>query len=124
VTPAQALDQYRRALANHGEDVIVRRWSGPSGARVKVEATARGRVVGYQPHQVVGPIIAGDRRVIMINDPVGPVAAGNVALSTLLPLTPADKLVLRGRECAIKAADDNTRRIAGVLVALELQIAG
>ena len=106
MTPAQALDMYRRMLAEVGEDVIVRRWSGPSGARAKVEATARARVAGYQPQEVVGAIIAGDRKVIMINDPSALVAAGNVALSTLLPLTTADKLVVRGRECAIKAADD------------------
>src|SRR3569833_1172920 len=116
MTPSRALEHHRRAHAKQGEDVIVRRWSGASGARVKVEATARGRVVGYQPHEVVGAIVAGDRKVIMINDPSAVVAAGHVARSTLLPLTTADKLVVRGRECAIKAADDNTRRIAGVLV--------
>jgi hypothetical protein len=124
MTPAVALDMYRRMLAEIGEDVIVRRWSGPAGTRVKAEAIARARITGYQPQEIVGAIVAGDRKVIVINDPGAPVVAGNVALASLLPLTTADKLVVRGRECTVKAADDNSRRIAGTLVALELQVAG
>ena len=67
---------------------------------------------------------AGDRKVTLIIDPAAPVAVGNVALADLLPLTTADKLVVRGRECAIKAVDGDTRRIGGTLIALELQVAG
>ena len=124
MTPADLLDQHRAFLAEGGEDIIVRRWSGPSGARVATEAVARGKPVGYKAEQIAGAIKAGDRKVILINDPSAAVPAGKVALSTLLPLTTSDKLVLRGRELAIKYADDDTRRFAGVLVALEIQVAG
>lgn len=124
MTPAESLAQHRAFLAEIGEDIIVRRWSGPSGARIATEAVARGRPVAYKAEQIAGAIRAGDRKVILINDPAAVVPAGKVALSTLLPLTTHDKLVLRGRELEIKFADDDTRRIAGVLVALEIQVAG
>lgn len=124
MTPAESLAQHRAFLAEIGEDMIVRRWSGPSAARVAAEAVARGRAIAFKAEQIVGAVNAGDRKVILINDPAAAVPSGKVALSTLLPLTTADKLVIRGREMSIKFADDDTRRIAGVLIALELQVAG
>jgi hypothetical protein len=70
--------------------------------------------MGYQPKELIGAIVQGDRKVIALID----------ALGALLPLTTTDKLVIRGREVAIKAVDDNTRRIGGTLIALEIQAAG
>lgn len=123
MTPGQALASHRRMLAQLGEDVIIRRWSGPAAARVATEAVARGRPFALKPEQIVGNIKSGDCKVIVINDPAAVVPSGKVALSTLLPLTTNDKLVLAGRELAIKDPDDMTRRIAGIVVALEI-IAG
>jgi hypothetical protein len=111
MTPEEALDSHRRALVDIGEDVIVRR---RVNGVVTAEVTTRARVVGYQPQEIVGAIKAGDQKVIALVD----------ALADLLPLTTADKLVVRGTECAIKAVDDNTRRVAGTLIALELQVSG
>ena len=45
-------------------------------------------------------------------------------LSAILPLTNDDKLVIRGAEVAILAVDDETRRIHGTLIALEIQVRG
>jgi hypothetical protein len=42
----------------------------------------------------------------------------------LLPITTNDKIVIRGKELAIKAVDDNTRRIGTTLIALTLQVGG
>ena len=114
MTPDEALDMYRRQIAEHGETVTVRRWSGPAAARVATDVATLARVAGYQPREIVGPVIAGDCRVIALVDTLG----------ALLPLTTADKLVIRGREVAIKGIDDNTRRIAGTLIAIEIQAAG
>jgi hypothetical protein len=111
MTPAQALDMYRRQMSKHGEDVIVRR---RTGGTITAEVNTRARVVGYEPREIVGAVIAGDRKVIALVD----------SLSSLLPVSTLDKIVVRGRECAIKAVDDNTRRVAGTLIALELQVAG
>jgi hypothetical protein len=111
---AEALAQHRAFLAEIGEDVIVRRYSGTGPGRTVIERTTRARVKGYQPNELIGAIAQGDRKVIMLID----------ALADLLPLSTADKLVIRGREVAIKGVDDSTRRIGGTLIGLDLQVAG
>jgi hypothetical protein len=58
--------------------------------------------------------------VILINDPDAAVPAGKIALSTLLPVTTRDTLFFRDREATILSPDDDSRRVAGVLIALEL----
>lgn len=114
MTPAQALVSLRRQLAQHGRDIVIRRWSGPSGARVSTEATTRARIVGYAPEKIVGLVQAGDRKAIVQVD----------SLSALLPLKDTDKVVVDGREFAIRFVDDQTRRIDGTLIALELVVSG
>jgi hypothetical protein len=123
MTPDEALDMHRRLLGEDGEDVIIRRWSGPANARVATEAVARGRPFGLKPEQIVGNIRSGDCKVIVLNDPAAPVPSGKVTLASLLPVTTNDKLVIGGRELSIKDPDDMTRRIAGIVIALEI-IAG
>lgn len=114
MTPDQALASHRKFLGEVGEDIIVRRYTGVAPNRVPHDTSARARVMGYQPKDLVGAIVQGDRKVIALVD----------TLSAVLPLTTNDKLVIRGREVAIKAVDDNTRRIGGVLIALEITAAG
>ena len=114
MTPDQAKLQLRKFLNEIGEDIIVRRYVGFGDAREAQDKPTRARVMGYQPKDLVGSIAQGDRRVIVHADDI----------ASLLPLTDADKVVIRDRECAIKGIDDNTRRIAGVLVGVDLQVAG
>ena len=114
MTPAEAIDQFRRMLAEVGETIQVRRYSGLGAARTYVDTPTLARVIGYQPKDLVGAIVQGDVRVI--TDPA--------PLAAMLPLTVDDKLVIRGVEHAIKGIDDNTRRIQGVLVGLDIQAAG
>jgi hypothetical protein len=108
------LASHRAFINEIGEDIIVRRYTGVAPNRVAHDTTTRARVMGYQPKELIGAIVQGDRKVIALID----------ALGALLPLTTTDKLVIRGREVAIKAVDDNTRRIGGTLIALEIQAAG
>ncbi|QDP20666.1 hypothetical protein [Bradyrhizobium cosmicum] len=124
MTADEALDMLRRQLDEHGEDVIIRRWSGPANARVSTEAIVRGRPVGLKAEQLVGSIRAGDCKVIVINDPAAKVLSGKVALSALLPLTTNDKIEVGGRELAIKYPDDMTRRVAGVVTGLDIFAGG
>jgi hypothetical protein len=125
MTPAQALDSYRRMLAKAGEDITVRRYGGTGGARaIVMQAVARGRPIGAGATQLVGETVQRDCKVILINDPAAPIANGNVPLAAMLPLTESDKLFFRGAEVAIQAIDDSTRRIQGTLVALEIQVRG
>ncbi|BAL77034.1 hypothetical protein [Bradyrhizobium cosmicum] len=124
MTPDQVLASHRRMLAAVGEPVIVRRYSGTGAARSSIEAVAQARVMGYQPKEIVGAVQQGDRKVILLNDPAAVVPSGKVALATMLPLTSDDSLVIRGAAVAVQGVDDSTRRIGGVLVALELQVRG
>lgn len=123
MTPQQALSAYRRAFAI-GETVTIRRYVGTGSSRPKTEADALARVTGFEPRELVGSVVEGTRKIILLVDPDAAVPSGKVALPTLLPLTTNDKVVVRGRELAIVSVDDSTRRVAGTLIAIELQARG
>src|SRR5215831_13234355 len=125
MTPAQWLNRYRSRLAVIGEDIAIRRYAGAGAGRaIAQEAIARGRVTRIGARDIVGDIKLTDRKVILINDPDAAVPAGKVALSALLPLLTTDKLFFRDREFAILDPDDDARRYAGLLIALELTVRG
>ncbi len=106
MTPAEALASYQRIMARVGETIYVKR------GLTSTATTAR--VMNYDASQLVGPITQGDRKVIALVD----------TLTSLLPLTVIDKLIVRGKTLAIKAVDDSTRRVQGTLIALEIQAGG
>lgn len=124
MTPADALDQLRRFTGEIGEDVGVRRYSGTGPGRSFVEAVARARPWKSAPSELVGATVQRIRTVIMVVDPAATVPAGKVALSTLLPLRKTDRLVIRGAEVAIENIDDDTRRVQGVLIGMDIQVEG
>lgn len=104
----EELASHRAMINEIGEDIIIRRIGAP-------DVTARARVMGYQPKELVGPIVQGDVKIIALVD----------TLSDRLPLTINDSVVVRGKVLRIKAAvDDNTRRINGTLIALEIVAGG
>jgi hypothetical protein len=118
------LQRYRSVFAELGEDIAVRRYGGTDADRVVVqEAIARGRVTRVGARDIVGDIKLTDRN-ILINDPDAVVPPGKVALSALLPVLTTDKLFFRDREFAILDPDDDARRYAGVLIAIELTVRG
>lgn len=119
---AEMLEDHREMIEDEGESIIIRRY--PDGDGDPIECRVAARVLGYAPGQLVGSIIQGDRRIIALNDPDAVVTDGMVALADLLPLDTNDKAVVRGRELAVKAIDDNTRRVGGTLIALEIQAGG
>ena len=124
MTVADVLQRYRSIFAEIGEDIAVRRYAGTGANRVIVqEAIARGRVERLGAEDIVGDIKLTDRN-ILINDPDAVVPPGKVALSALLPVLTTDKLFFRDREFAILDPDNDTRRYAGVLIALELTVRG
>ena len=110
----QLLVQYRTKINQIGEDVVFRRFTGSGTPRPHTDVTAKARVMGYHASELVGPIVQGDRKVIAMAED----------LSSLLPITTNDKLVVRGKELAIKSVDDSTRRIGTTLIALTLQVSG
>lgn len=109
--------RYRRAIRQHGESVLFRRPIGTGANRPMFNAKVRAVVTGYQPSELIGGIVQGDRKVILLAEDV-------FRAQIALPITAADKIVVRGRELAIHAIDDNTHRDGAELVAFELQVRG
>ena len=105
---------YRRTLT---ELVYVRRYAGAGTNRPHFDYPCHAQVVGYQPHELIGSIVQGDRKAIVF-------AQDLIDAQFPLPVTVSDKLIVRGKELAIIAPDDSTRRVGGELVALELQVRG
>ena len=125
MTSAQTLDRYRSALAEVGEDIEIRRYGGTGAARALMKrALVRGRVLGMGAEELVGDVVQRTRKVLLLNDPAAMAAPGCLALSDLLPLTTSDKLFFRDGEVAILDVNDDTRRINGVLIALEIVVKG
>jgi hypothetical protein len=114
MTPESATASYRRAL---GETVQIRRYTGTGSNRPRFDVSVRARVAGYEPQQLVGSIQQGDRKVIVLAEDL-------INSGFALPVTTNDKVVARGKELAILGVDDNTRRVDGVLIAIDLQVRG
>jgi hypothetical protein len=122
---AQTLDRYRSALAEIGEDIEIRRYGGSGAARAPIKrALTRGRVLGIGAEELVGDTVQRTRKLLLLNDPAATAAPGYLALSDLLPLTTSDKLFFRDGEVAIFDVNDDTRRVNGVLIALEIFVKG
>lgn len=117
MTPDTAKGMYRRRIGK-GETVLIRRYTGAGTNRPRFDVAVRARVMGYETKELVGSIVQGDRRVIFLAEDL-------LAAQFALPLTTNDKAVVRGKELAIIAPDDATRRAdGGVLVAFDLQVRG
>lgn len=114
MTPEQSIASYRRSLK---DVVVIRRYTGSGQNRPYFEATALARVTGFDPDELVGAIQQGDRKLIVLADDL-------VKAQFPLDLKKGDKAIVRGKELNIEAADDSTRRVAGMLIAFELQVRG
>jgi hypothetical protein len=115
VTPDAVRAHYRRTLDQVGENISIRIYSGTTDTYT--DYTVRARVMGYAPGELVGPIVQGDSRLVVL---ASDVTAAGIALNTGANC----KVVVRGKELQVKAVDDNTRRIDGELVAYELRVGG
>lgn len=113
----QALAEHRSAINERGETVKHRRYTGAGPNRPRFEAQVMAVVVGYEEKDFVGSIVQGDRKVILLAEDL-------IKAQIALPVTTNDKLVVREKELAIIAVDDSSRRVAGVLIAYQLQVRG
>jgi hypothetical protein len=116
MTPEAARALYRRRIGA-GETVLIRRYTGAGPNAPRIDAAVRARVTGFEPQELVGAIQQGDRKVIFLADDLN-------AAQFAQPVTERDKVVVRGKELAVKAADNSTRRVAGELIAYELTVQG
>lgn len=114
MSPAEIKAMYANALS---EIVTVRRYTGSGANRPHFDADARARVVGFSPVELVGSIVQGDTKIILFADDL-------LDVQFAQPVTVNDKVVVRGKELAIIASDDSTRRVDGVLIAYEIQARG
>jgi len=124
ISAEQLKSDYRRLIDEDFEDVIIRRYTGTGTNRPKIDVTVRARVIGYQPFELTGTIQQGDRRAICLAEDVTKPTTDSPPQQLTLPVTPADKIVVRGKELQIIASDDSTRRVQGELIALEIQARG
>lgn len=116
MTTDQIAADYRRAMDAVGEVVTFRRFTGSGSARPRFDADVRARVMDYTPDELVGTIVQGDRKLILL--------AEDLIAAQVPPPRKGDKIVVRGKELNIEAVDDNTRRVQGVLIAYEMQVRG
>ncbi|MGJ0508853.1 MAG: hypothetical protein ACR652_17340 [Methylocystis sp.] len=97
-----------------GQTIVLQRLTGAGAGPYSVKA----RIVGADPSDVVGAVQQLRRKAI--------VSAEDVE-STGFPvpfLPKQDRLIWNGKTLVIIAVDDATRRLQGVLVAYELELAG
>ena len=117
MSPDYLRSVYRRMMNERGETVVHRRYTGAGPNRPKFDVEVMAVVVGYDEKDFVGSITVGDRKVILLAEDL-------VEAQITLPVTTNDKILVRGKELAIIAADDSTRRVSGELIAYELQVRG
>lgn len=109
--------RYREALSKRGETIKIRRYTGTGPSRPMFEVECRAVVTGYQPEEMVGGIQQADKKAIVLHEDLA-----GTGLS--LPLTNSDFAIVKGKQHAIRVPDDATRRVAGVVIAYELQVIG
>lgn len=110
----QVKSTYRRML---GDQVYLRRYDTTVSPRTFVDISAQARVTGFQPHELVGNILQGDRKIILF-------AQDLIDQDFQFPVTTNDKVVVGGKELAIIAPDHDTRKVGSELIALEIQARG
>ena len=117
MTPQDCKDIYKNDMLEVGEEIIIRRYFGVGMNRNKFEVKVLARVMSYDPQELIGTIIQGDQKLIVLVDDLE-------TYQFPLPLIRNDKVVVRGKEINIESVDGNTRRILGELIAYELQVRG
>jgi hypothetical protein len=117
MTPDEGKETYQRMLEEIGEKVLIRRYFGTGNNRSKFEVEVRARIVGYIASELVGTIIQGDQKAILLQEDL-------LIFQFPLPLMKNDKIVVKGKERNIESADGDSRKIGGELIAWELQIRG
>ena len=119
MTPDQAKAMYVRRLGDF-ETVAIRIYTGAGSSRPRFDyENIRARAIDFDPDELVGGIVQGDRNLIVLAEDVM-----NAGVPLPLAIGANTKIVIRGRELGIKAIDDNTRRLGGELIAFEMQVGG
>lgn len=116
MTPLEAIAELDRALAEEGQDVILRRYTAPSGnPRPKIDANVRAfvrPVDGVDVKEFVGNLATPYFEVVL-----SPTGADDI-----LPLVRGDKIVIDGKEKNVELP--RPIRKQNVLVRMKPLVAG
>lgn len=113
MTPAQMIADLDAALARRGEDVIVRRYTAPSGdPRPKTDIAVRASVRAVKAEELAGEIDQKALKVVL--SPTG--------LAALLPLKKGDKIVVQGKDRHVELPKPIF--VGGTLVRIDLMVTG
>lgn len=111
MSATELIASYRRNL---NEPITIRRYSGTP--RTASDFEVMGKAWGYSGAEIVGSIIQGDQRVIVV-------ASDLEALGLALPVKTSDKVVIAGKEKSIVSPGER-KAPDGTKVAYELQVRG
>lgn len=113
LTAAQALEDYRRAMQDHGELATLRRGGGFE-TDIDVEVYVKA-LPGASAVELSGGSFSTRRRYLILLDNMG---------TWPLPIERNDQLIVGGRTLFVIVVDDALRRIAGTQIAVEVEVAG
>ncbi|MGE4043583.1 MAG: hypothetical protein AB7F35_01925 [Acetobacteraceae bacterium] len=99
-------------LARHGETVVLRR---PTGQGQFVDVPCAARVNQFQPHEITGGVMQGDREVILSNREIEAGAWPG-------PPRRGDQIVIAGRTTTVQGVE--TVSVGGQVVRHNLQVRG
>jgi hypothetical protein len=114
MTADEIKGMYRRTLL---QPITVRRYTGAGANRPRFDVTVNGNAKMYGAAELVGSIMQGDQRVIVLAEDL-------IAAQFSLPITTADKVVIDGKELAIVAPPGSRDALDGTAIAFELQTRG
>lgn len=126
-SPASLIADLDDALADCGEDVVLRRNTLAAGnVLIPFDATVRGFVRGYDPAEITGTIIQGDTKIILSPTDIdasgwpGP-SVGTVVGDRRVPRK-GDIVVVQGSPRQVQASAP--KYVMGELVRIEIQVRG
>lgn len=121
---ASIINDYRDALNFVGEpaDIKIRRYSGTGIGRSSADTEITARVIsatvaGRHDDALIGALQEGTKQVIAL-------AQDLVDAGFALPLRSSDRVVIEDKEHVITRLDDQTRKVAGTLIAYDLVVKG
>jgi hypothetical protein len=113
MTPTDAIASLDAQLVLHGDPIILRRYTAPSGnPRPKTELAMNAFVRPAKPEELVGDIY--QKQSVVTISPTD--------FTPMWPIIEGEKVVIEGKECEIE--DVSPIRMQGALVRCNLVVAG
>lgn len=109
---------YRRLIGPF-ETISIRRYTGIGTGRPRFDWDVAARVMGFEPQELVGPVVQGDRKLIVLHEDLA-----QLGFPFPIGTGPNWKAVVRGKELQIKAVDDSTRRLGSEVIAYDIAAGG